>query len=115
MSPAPACPTPLSVATPFTIDGFLPFNTNLLLRLADSGSKQHSIAVHALVRLLGQGDEVYITPQNLIEFWAVATRPQDANGFGWSRERTAQEVSDLFDRFPILQDSYEVLRTGSSS
>jgi len=83
-------------------------DTNLLLRLADSGSKQHSVAVHALVRLLGQGDEVYITPQNLIEFWAVATRPQDANGFGWSRERTAQEVSDLLDRFPILQDSPEV-------
>jgi hypothetical protein len=28
-------------------------DTNLLLRLADSGSKQHSVAVHALVRLLG--------------------------------------------------------------
>jgi hypothetical protein len=41
-------------------------DTNLLLRLADSGSKQHSVAVRALVRLLGQGDEVYITPQNLV-------------------------------------------------
>ena len=57
-------------------------DTNLLLRLADSGSSQHHIATKALVRLFGQGDEVFLTPQNLIEFWAVATRPVEANGFG---------------------------------
>jgi predicted nucleic acid-binding protein len=83
-------------------------DTNVLLRLADPSSEQHSIATQALARLLGQGDEVYLTPQNFIEFWAVATRPANANGFGWSSDRTAREVSDLRERFPILPDTPEV-------
>jgi predicted nucleic acid-binding protein len=83
-------------------------DTNLLLRLADRNSAQHSIATQALAQLLKRGDEVYLTPQNFIEFWAVATRPVEANGFGWTSERTAKEVSDLQDRFPLLQDSPDV-------
>ena len=66
------------------------------------------MATQALARLLGQGHEVYITAQNLIEFWAVATRPLEANGFGWTSERTAKEVSELEERFPVLPDSPEV-------
>ncbi|MSU57720.1 MAG: PIN domain-containing protein [Pedosphaera sp.] len=83
-------------------------DTNLLLRLADPASSQHPIATDALARLLGQGDEVYLTPQNFIEFWAVATRPVEANGFGWNSERTAREVTELQERFPLLPDSPEI-------
>jgi predicted nucleic acid-binding protein len=83
-------------------------DTNLLLRLADPDSTQHAVATQVLARLLGQGDEVYLTPQNFIEFWAVATRPVEANGFGWTSERTAKEVVDLQQRFPVLPDSPEV-------
>ena len=83
-------------------------DTNVLRRLADPNSEQHPVATQALARLLGQGDEVYVTTQNFIEFWAVATRPVEANGFGWTSERTAKEVSDLQERFPVLQDSPEV-------
>jgi predicted nucleic acid-binding protein len=80
-------------------------DTNLILRLADSASPQHLVAADALARLLGQGNEVYLTPQNFIEFWAVATRPVEVNGFGWTSERTAKEISDLQARFPLLPDS----------
>jgi predicted nucleic acid-binding protein len=83
-------------------------DTNLLLRLADPASPHHSIATHALAQLLRQGDEIFLTPQNFIEFWAVATRPLEANGFGWSSERTAKEVADLQARFPLLPDSPEI-------
>jgi predicted nucleic acid-binding protein len=83
-------------------------DTNLLLRLADPGSEQHAVTTRALAHLLGRGDEVYLTPQNFIEFWAVATRPVDANGFGWSSERTAKELSELRERFPMLPDSPEI-------
>ncbi len=68
-------------------------DTNLLLRLADPASLQHLIATDALARLLRQGDEVFLTPQNFVEFWAVATRPVEANGFGWDSKRTAREVT----------------------
>lgn len=83
-------------------------DTNLLLRLADPNSPQHGLATEALARLLSRGDEVFVTPQNFIEFWAVATRPVEANGFGWSGERTAQEVTDLQRRFPMLPDTPEI-------
>lgn len=83
-------------------------DTNLLLRLADPASAQHPAAIQALARLFRQGDEVFLTPQNFIEFWAVATRPVAANGFGWNGERTAREVDDLQKRFPLLADSPEV-------
>jgi predicted nucleic acid-binding protein len=83
-------------------------DTNLLLRLADPASPQHFTATNAFAQLMGQGDEVWLTPQNFIEFWAVATRPVEANGFGWTSERTAREVADLRARFPLLPDSPEV-------
>src|SRR2546421_13086514 len=83
-------------------------DTNLLLRLADPDSDQHAVATQALARLLGQGDEIYLTPQNFIEFWGAATRPVKGNGFGWTSERTTQEVADLQERFAMLPDSPEV-------
>jgi predicted nucleic acid-binding protein len=83
-------------------------DTNLLLRLADPDSAQHSIATQALARLFRQSDEIFLTPQNFIEFWAVATRPIEANGFGWNSERAAREVAELLERFPLLPDSPEI-------
>lgn len=83
-------------------------DTNLLLRLADPASPQHLIATESLARLFRQGDEVFLTAQNFIEFWAVATRPLNANGFGWTSERTAREVFELQRRFPLLTDSPEI-------
>ena len=51
-------------------------DTNLLLRMADPASAQHPIATQALARLLGQGDEVFLTPQNFIEFRARGHAPR---------------------------------------
>jgi predicted nucleic acid-binding protein len=83
-------------------------DTNLLLRLADPASRQHLVATDALARLLRQGDEIFLTPQNFIEFWAVATRPIAANGFGWNSARTASEVGELQKHVPVLADSAEI-------
>ena len=83
-------------------------DTNLILRLADPDSDQHAVVTQALARLLGRDDEVYLTPQNFIEFWAVATRRIEGNGFGWASERAAKEVAELQERFPVLPDSPEV-------
>lgn len=80
-------------------------DTNLLVRLVDATSRQHPIAAKSLAQLFQARQQVFITAQNLIEFWAVATRPTEANGLGWTRERTASEVSALRHRFPLLADS----------
>ncbi len=76
-------------------------DTNLLLRFCDSASAQHSVAVNAIEVLLKRGEQIFLTAQNLIEFWAVATRPKAANGFDWTPQQTEQEVERLLNLFLV--------------
>jgi len=85
-------------------------DTNVLLRFSDAASPVHATAVDAVAVLLSRGDRVYITAQNLIEFWAVATRPVDANGFGWDARQAEQEVGKLLNFFLCLDDTPSVFR-----
>jgi predicted nucleic acid-binding protein len=59
-------------------------DTNIFLRVVQPQAPTHKIAVAAITYLLENGDNVLITSQNLIEFWAVTTRSIEANGLGWS-------------------------------
>jgi len=68
-------------------------DTNVLLPLSDGASAEQSVAEHAVSRLRLRGDHPYITAQNIIEFWAVATRPLDANGLGWSTQQAVSHRS----------------------
>ena len=86
-------------------------DTNLLLRIADPGATQHLSATEAIARLIGGGHEVCICPQNVIEFWAVATRPVSANGLGWSVSQTASEVTEMESHFVMLPDTPEIYLT----
>jgi predicted nucleic acid-binding protein len=83
-------------------------DTNVLLRFCDASSPAHATAVDAVAALLARGDRVYITAQNLIEFWAVATRPVDGNGFGWDTRQTEREVERLLNFFLFLDDTSAV-------
>jgi predicted nucleic acid-binding protein len=62
-------------------------------------------ATTAISILLKRGEELYITPQNLIEFWNVCTRPKDKNGLGYSITETREEVAKLKTMFPLLLDT----------
>jgi predicted nucleic acid-binding protein len=83
-------------------------DTNLLLRLADNGSPVRAVCIRAVERLEEGGHNIFLTPQTLIEFWAVATRPVEANGLAWPTERTHTELDSLRARLPILPDCEEV-------
>ena len=50
-------------------------DTNVLLRTIDDGHAAQTIAQEGLFALRDRGEMPSIFPQNLIEFWAVATRP----------------------------------------
>jgi predicted nucleic acid-binding protein len=84
-------------------------DTNVLLRLSDGGAPDQSVAAQALSRLRLRGNLPAITAQNIIEFWAVATRPRDVNGLGWSTQQTAAEIAQLLNRFPLLEDTPAIL------
>ena len=50
-------------------------DTNLLTRITRSHDPQSAVARAAIQTLLRRGERLIVVPQNLYEFWAVATRP----------------------------------------
>jgi predicted nucleic acid-binding protein len=80
-------------------------DTNVLLRAAAPASSHYAAAVQAMTRLLSRGEELLLVPQVLVEFWAVATRPLEANGYGWSAHVAESKVADLLRQFPLLPET----------
>jgi predicted nucleic acid-binding protein len=83
-------------------------DTNILLRSAQPSHLMHADAARAVGELLARGEILSLIPQNIIEYWAVATRPVEANGLGMSVEETAAEVTRLQIIFQILPDNAEI-------
>lgn len=84
-------------------------DTNLLVRMTRSGGEQASAARSAIQTLLGRQERLIIVPQNLYEFWAVATRPPGPppagrNGLGMSPAQAAQWSRFFQRRFTLLPD-----------
>jgi hypothetical protein len=61
-------------------------------------------AVDAVEVLLAQGENLHVTPQNLVEFWNVATRPLDKNGLGMHPQQANLEVVKLEALLPVKLD-----------
>lgn len=80
-------------------------DTNVLLRSAEPSHPMYEDAVNATNALLRRGEELYIAPQNLIEFWNVYTRPVDRNGLGHTAVAAAAEVNRLKAFFLLLLDT----------
>lgn len=57
-------------------------DTNLLGRMTDSGDPHSAVARRAIRTLSATGERLVIVPQNLYEFWAIATRMPASNGLG---------------------------------
>ena len=57
-------------------------DTSILVRLANASDAQYPVAAQAVLELHRRGEVLHITPQVLIEFRNVATRPKSANGAG---------------------------------
>ncbi|HZP82283.1 MAG TPA: PIN domain-containing protein [Chthonomonadaceae bacterium] len=80
-------------------------DTNVLLRRIDLNSPQRPIARRALRILRAQGHTLCITPQNVIEFWNVATRPTTARGgLGLDTTLADRKVQPLERIFTLLSD-----------
>jgi predicted nucleic acid-binding protein len=59
--------------------------------------------------LLAREDAVFVIAQNLIEFWAVATRPIANNGLGLTIARATQELTKFKALCAILPDTAAIL------
>lgn len=89
-------------------------DTNIVGRLSQPRHNLHSVAVAATERLLKEGHELRVVPQVLYEFWAVATRPEDENGFGFSIEKSRIELDRIKLIFPPLRDERGILEPWES-
>jgi len=83
-------------------------DTNILLRSINPTHAHSAIAIDATDALRRQGSELCLVPQNIYEFWAVATRPVAVNGLGLSSEDAQQEVDGLLRHFTLLRDERTV-------
>ena len=80
-------------------------DTNVILRLSNRSDAQHGLAVDAVDNLLSRGNECFLAPQALIEFWVVSTRAVDVNGLGQTPVDTRAIIERLLEQFPIIGDS----------
>lgn len=85
------------------------FDTNLLTRLTSTAHPHGIVARTAIHKLLSAGEHVAIVPQNLYEFWAVATRnpgprPGGENGLGLTTAQASQWLGFFRRRFTLLPD-----------
>ena len=83
-------------------------DTNILLRVSQTNSPMHQGAMLALSILRSNGETLYILPQNLIEYWAVATRPVAHNGLGYSVDEAENEIAEFKKLFAIVPDTASI-------
>jgi predicted nucleic acid-binding protein len=86
-------------------------DSNILLRTLHPAHPHQQIAERAVERLRLRNETLCLAPQNLIEFWAVATRSRDENGLGMSQERAATELTKLRRLFQLLPATSDVFET----
>jgi predicted nucleic acid-binding protein len=80
-------------------------DTSTLLRTLQPSHPQRETARVAIKALTARGRDLHIVPQNLVELWAVATRPVAQNGLGLSATEAAAELMHLKSMFPLLPDT----------
>ena len=80
-------------------------DTNILTRAAQPGHSMHDLALSAVDSLRVGGEELCVVPQNLIEFWAVATRPLSVNGLEMNTIQAEAELTRIKSFFRLLPDT----------
>jgi len=83
-------------------------DTNVLLRFAHRPDSQPVVVTSAIRKLKNGVDEIYILPQNCVEFWNVFTRPISRNGFGFSIPEANHSLRLVERIFPLLPDNVQV-------
>jgi predicted nucleic acid-binding protein len=83
-------------------------DTSVLVRLANAGDPQHADAARAVLELHRRGEVLHVTPQVLIEFRNVATRPKTMNGAGLPVADTEAHAAAFEARFPLLADTPDI-------
>ena len=80
-------------------------DTSMLGRLANAADPAHAIASNAVMELHQRGERLFVTPQCMIEFRSMATRPLAHNGLGLSAAVADAKAAVFENRFSLLEDT----------
>ena len=83
-------------------------DTSVLARLANTSDGQYSLAIGAVVELHRHNEVLSITPQVLIEFRSVATRPKEFNGLGMTVAEASAQTAIFEAVFPLLPETSDI-------
>jgi predicted nucleic acid-binding protein len=79
-------------------------DTNILLRSVQQQHPHAISATRAVDAFRNRNEILCITQQNIVEFWAVATRPLGLNGLGLAAEQASAEIETLKSLFYLLPE-----------
>jgi predicted nucleic acid-binding protein len=85
-------------------------DTNVLLRSVQKTHPMQLDSTRSIELLIHHGEVVSVIPQNLIEFWAVATRPTLNNGLGMSVNEAAQHIAAFKTALELLSDTDSIFK-----
>ena len=83
-------------------------DTNVLFRFSRHDDLRYQIVQDTVHKLEAEAHQLRTTSQNFAEFWNVATRPANQNGFGHTIFETEQLLLGLEKFFRLLPDSPDV-------
>ncbi len=83
-------------------------DTNVLVRLANVADSRHAVAAQAVLELHRHGEVLHITPQNLVEFRSMATRPKAVNGLGLPAVDAEAKAAVFEATFPLLPETPDI-------
>jgi len=80
-------------------------DTNILVRFTSGADPAHPVVRTAIQHLLGSRELLCVVPQDIYEFWVVATRPLANNGLGLSTAECEAKINSLLAAFQLLPDT----------
>jgi predicted nucleic acid-binding protein len=83
-------------------------DTSVLVRLANAADAQYGVAVQAMMELHRRAEVLHVTPQVLVEFRNVATRPVAVNGLGASTVDAEAHAAGFEATFPLLAETPDI-------
>lgn len=83
-------------------------DTNILVRFACGTDPAHLVVRIVIQHLLSRRELLCVVPQNIYEFWVVATRPIANNGLGLSTAECEARIKTFLATFQFLPDSAAV-------
>jgi len=82
--------------------------TGILVRLSDYSSTVSDLCERAIQESLQHGAALYLATQVIIGYWAVSTRPMEANGLGRSTELTYVDCMDYLRLMSLLPEPPDI-------